>query len=271
MHPDPEPELPIVDIPSITQSEDTPESLLIHLDRSDLSDHSLEQLRYLHAQEYIPIEVIKQNNGVEPRLQVDLAAEITSKIDHYHGLLSWRGYPKNQRLYEVCNLIFVFFMEKKGRDGTINVNQMYRQFSNFMAKRSVREIIDQELRNTYHNTPTAAIYSTLKFLRQWCEFNMPRYLGALDQIQRSVFEKYGRKAGEYTPFITSVKHLFMHPAVTVLEEYGMPYSLTQKVLSQFQLGEEVDEILANLPTVDPAQLELPSFESEMLRDTIENL
>lgn len=271
LHAEPQPELPIVDFPSITQPEDTPESLLIHLDHGDLSEHSLEQIRYLHAQDYVPIEVIKQSSGVEPRSQVDLAAEISSKLSHYHKMLNWRGYPNSAQLYDVCELIFNFLMKGKGRDGIISVKQMHFLISRFKKNPSIPALIQEELKNPYNKTPTDAIESALKFLRQWCEFHFPRYLGAVDRIQRSIFEKHGYQPGDYTPFMAAVKHLFMHPAVTVLEEYGMPYTLTQKVISTYELGEDVDEILANLPSINSTTLNLPQFEEEMLRDTIENL
>lgn len=271
LHPEPDPELPIVDIPSITQSENTPESLLIHLDHGDLSEHSLEQLKYLYAQNYVPIEVIKQNSGIEPRNQIDLATEITSNLEHYHKLLNWRGFPDSKQLYEACRLIFVYLMKEKGRDGIGSVKQMYFMISRFMKNRSIPDLILEELNNQYNKTPTDAIEGTLKFLRQWCEFHFPRLLGALDRIQTVVFDKNGYASGDYAPFIISVKHLFMHPAVTVLEEYGMPYSLTQKVIDRYRFGEEVDEILKKLPSIDLHTLHLPPFEEEMLRDTIENL
>ncbi|MGE9270787.1 MAG: helicase-related protein, partial [Verrucomicrobiales bacterium] len=271
LHPEPELELPIVDIPSITQSDGAPDSLLIHLDHGDLSDRSREQLRYLHAQEYLPIDVIRESSGVEPSYQVNLAAEIASKLDHYYPLLMWRGFPNSEQLFECCRLIFEFLLGNNGRDGIVSVKQLYFQISRFAALKSIPALIDQEIENPHHKTPSDAIESTLKFLRQWCEFHFPRLLGSLERIQRSVFESNGRSPGDYAPFIASVKHLFMHPAVTILEEYGLPYSVTQKVLATSELGGDVDEILGNLSRLDPASVALPPFEEEMLRETLDNL
>jgi hypothetical protein len=79
------------------------------------------------------------------------------------------------------------------------------------------------------------------------------------------------KPGDYRLFGGMVKHLFMHPAVTVLEEYGLPYKLTLQVLQKHDLGDDVDAIIANLHRVDLTKLSLTHFESEMLRDTIDNL
>lgn len=271
LHPEPHPELPSVDIPSITQSADAPESLLIHLEQGDLSESSIEQLRYLHTQDYLPMDVIRLNNGVDPGNQVKLASEIASNLHHYSRILAWRGYPNSEQLREVCRLIFDFLMAGKGRDGIVSLNQLYFQISRFASSKSIPDLISTEIENPHNETPSHAIESVLKFLRQWCEFHFPRYLSCLDRIQCSVFTKHQLQVGDYSPFIASVKHLFMHPAVTVLEEYGLPYSVTQKILGSYDLGEDVDSFITRLKGIDPASLNLPSIESEMLTDVLENI
>jgi hypothetical protein len=135
LHPEPDPELPSIDIPSITQSDAAPESLLIHIDENDLSEKSKEQLRYLHAQDYLPFDVIKKNNGVDPRNQVDLAEKITSNISHFYPILSWRGHPKGDQLYNTCGVIFEELLGGKGRDGIVSWNQLYFQISRLTSRR----------------------------------------------------------------------------------------------------------------------------------------
>jgi len=271
LHTEPDPELPIVDFPSMTQSAGAPESLLIQLDHRDLSERSKEQLRYLHAQDILPIEIMRQNNGVEPRQQLDLATEISSNPGKYHPLLSWTGYPNGEQLAESCRLIFDYLMEGRGRDGVVSSKQLSFFVSRFAHLRSIPKLFQAELENPQNSDATEAIERVLKFLRQWCEFHFPKYLSALDRIQQSVFEKMRMKPGNYQVFGASVKHLFMHPAVTVLEEYGLPYKITLQILDKYNLGEDVDTIISNLHLVNPARLSLSKFEAEMLKDTIENL
>lgn len=271
LHPEPDPELPIVDIPSITQSEGAPESLLIHLEQKDLSDSSIEQLRYLHAQDYLPLEVIRMNNGVDPGSQVNLASEITANLQYYSQVLTWKGFPTGDQLREVCRLIFDFLMAGKGRDGIVSQNQLFFQISRFASKKSIPGLIRAELGNSRNETASQAIEGVLKFLRQWCEFHFPRFLSSLDRIQQSVFIKHNLPAGDYSPFSASVKHLFMHPAVTVLEEYGLPYTVTQKILDQYELGDDVDSFIANLRKITPDDLDLPDLEVEMLNDALKNI
>lgn len=272
LHREPDPELPIVDIPSITQPDSAPDSLLIQLDHSDLSERSEEQLRYLHAQDYLPVEVIKENSGIDPRRQIELASEISGKLIYYHNLLKWKRIPNYDQLFEVCRIIHQFFLNGSRKDDISSGKQLAFLIYRFTKTKSIPKLIAAEIENDqYRATTTDAIEGTLKFLRQWCEFHFPRYLGALDSIQRSVFEKYNLEPGNYELFGAQVKHLFMHPSVTILEEYGLPYTITQKILQKYELGGEVDPLLDQLPTIDFSDLQLTPFEKDMLKDTLANL
>jgi hypothetical protein len=271
LHPAPDPELPIVDIPSITQSADAPESLLIHLEQGDLSESSIEQLRYLHAQDYLPMDVIRLSNGVDPRSQVDLASEIGKNLHRYHAVLSWKGFPNSNQLREACNLIFEYLMGGQRKSGVANANQLHFLISRFAHLKSIPALINAEIENPYNKSTSDAIEGVLVFLRQWCEFHFPRYLSCLERIQEAVFNKHNLEPGDYSVFNTSVKNLFMHPAVTVLEEYGLPYTVTQKILNSYELGEDVDSFIENLRRINPDTLNLPSLENEMLKDALKNI
>ncbi len=273
LHPEPDPELPIVDIPSITQGPDAPESLLIQLDHRDLSDRSIEQLRYLHAQDYLPMEVLKLNTGIDPGKQVNLAAKITADVRAYHPLLAWTGFPDGPELYKACELIFDGFLDGKPKDGVASGKQLAFMIFEFYSAKSIGGLIEKQLMKPYppDATPTETIEGVFKFLRQWCEFHFPRYLTALDRIQHSVFKRAGLKPGNYSIFAATVRQQFMHPAVTLLEEYGLPNRVTQEILKRHELGTTVDEILIALQHVDPAKLAISKFEAEMLADTIQNL
>jgi hypothetical protein len=273
LHPAPDPELPIVDIPSITQGPGVPESLLIQLDQRDLSERSIEQLRYLHAQDYLPMEVLRLNTGIDPGKQVDLAANIAADPHTYHSLLAWRGFPNGSQLYKVCELIFESFLDGKPKDGVASGKQLAYMIFEFYNAKSIGGLIEKQLAKPYppDATPTETIEGVFKFLRQWCEFHFPRYLTALDRIQHSVFNRSGLEPGDYSMFAATVKQQFMHPAVTILEEYGLPNRVTQEILKHYDVGLTVDDILASLQHVNVAKLKISKFEAEMLADTIQNI
>ncbi len=269
---EPQQELPFVDIPSITQPENAPESLLIQIDNYELSEHSKEKLRYLHAQDILPIEVIKQNVGLSPDSQLQLGKEITNNMEKYHPFLNWNRFPNSDQLSNVCTLIFKYLMGEMGKDGIFSAKQLHFKMSQFSQVQKMSSLIATEIKdNSKINTPSEAVETVLMFLRRWCEYNFPRYLKALDNIQRSVFEQFDRKPGNYEIYGTAVKQLFMPLSATLLEEYGLPYQLTLKFESQESLGKDVDEILGKISKIDPSRLELSPFEEDMFKDTIENL
>ena len=268
---EPQSELPIIDFPVFTQSSEAPESLLIQIEPKDLSDRSLEKLKYLYAQNILPVEVMRSNSGMEPRRQLNLATELASDITRYHSYLNWSGFPNMQQLHMACSLIFEHLMGGKGREGIGNANHLYMKIKTLTEKRTVSALVKAEIDYQKNASPSDALETVLKFLRQWGEFHFPRYLSALDNIQRSVFEKAGRKPGDYSVFGTSVKRLFMPLAATVLEEYGLPFQVTLQIEKATPLGDEIDQILDNLQKIDVSTLELDSIEVEMVNDTISNL
>ncbi|PKY11035.1 hypothetical protein B1757_06375 [Acidithiobacillus marinus] len=271
LNPEPQPELPLVDFPAFTQPNDAPESLLIQLEKHDLSGHSLEKLKYLYNQDILPMEVMRSNSGMEPGHQLSLATALASNIDKYHYDLCWSGFPSMTQLHTICSLIFVHLMGGKGRDGIGNENHLYMKIKTLVQNKTLSALVEAELDYQKDISPTEALETVLKFVRQWGEFHFPRYLAALDNIQRSVFEKAGRKPGDYSVFGASVKRLFMPLAATVLEEYGLPFQVTLRIEKASPLGDEVDEILANLRKADVSSIGLDPIEVEMANDTISNL
>lgn len=267
----PQQELPLVDIPSITQPSTTPESLLIQLEHNDLSDQSIERLRYLYAQDTLPIEIIRSNSGVDPGQQLSLALKIAEDLAKYHPLLSWAGYPNNQQLFATCSLMFDYLLAGKSRDGVGSAKHLYGKMQGYLKVKTLAGLVKAELAYNKKATPTDALESSLIFLRRWVEFHFPRYLMALDRIQRSVFAKAGLKGGDYSTFAAMTKHLFMPVSCTLLEEYGLPFQVTLKLEAKNSLGESVDGVLKRLKQINLAQFQLSPVEYEMAKDVIANI
>jgi hypothetical protein len=100
----PQPELAFVDIPVFTQNDNAPDSLLIQLDEKDLSDLAVKRMRQIWEQDYVTLETIKENAGLEPWGQISLAREIEENIDDLAAVLSWRGMPSYDNLKIVFDL-----------------------------------------------------------------------------------------------------------------------------------------------------------------------
>ena len=265
-------ELPFVDIPVLTQPDDAPESLLIHIDDQELSEHSRWKLRHLHAQNYLPMEIICENAGISPEGQVRVAETIATNLNEYHRTLVWHKFPTNQQRQIACDLIFEHLMGSKGFDGIFSAKQMSYKIGKFSLLKEIKNLIKDEIENNKHiDTPTKAVEEVLVFLRRWAEFHFPRYLSALDKIQRHVFSEAGMSTGNYEGYVAEIKRLFMPLSATVLEEYGVPYQISLKLEKCFSLGDTVDDVLAALAKLNVKDMKLSSFEEELLSETIDNL
>jgi replicative superfamily II helicase len=65
-HTAPTDELPFVDPPALSQTDDTPESLLLQMDQGDLTEKSRKRIEAYLKQEFLSYDVLKANHGVEP-------------------------------------------------------------------------------------------------------------------------------------------------------------------------------------------------------------
>ena len=138
--------------------------------------------------------------------------------------------------------------------------------------KGISSIIEKELHNPeYKTTPTIATEKILVFLRQWGEYNFPRLLNNLNDIQQYVFSKHERTPGDYSFFSDQVKHWFLHPAATLLEEYGIPFQITLKICEKDDLGNNPDEILSRLKKIKPEDYQLEEIEINLLNEALQHI
>ena len=119
--PPPEEQLPLVEIPLVTQGDNVPDSLLIQMDSNDLTPRSKERLSEFVRSAILPMDILKQNAGIEPQDQIGLASAILSE-KKYH-LLSWNSLPSWEELEYACDLIWRFFV-KRGGSGAYSGRQL---------------------------------------------------------------------------------------------------------------------------------------------------
>ena len=139
-------------------------------------------------------------------------------------------------------------------------------------KGEIRPLADAQMH--FANTRAdEAVENVLDFIREWPSHRFPRLLMTLQAITEDVFTRYGMPAGNYKLYASAVETLFRPPMLTTLEEYGLPAPLSAR-LGQFipldTPAGQIDDVLDRLRSM-PRVAGLSSFETEMLRDTIDNL
>ena len=265
-HDPPGVQLPLIDVPAFTQPEDTPASLLVQLDNGDLTPASRTRIDAIAEQDVLTVEVMRKNHGIDPHFQIDLARELLGNATHYWPLLCWHGQPEYEQLKTVCELIWEFLLKDgRRRAGVSSGSQLAYKINHFRQTGSASALLKAEL-STVQEPADDVVENTIEFLRSWANFEFPRLLMTLDRIQADVFNRLGRKPGNYAYYAGQVENWFVGPAIMALDEYGIPVQVGQKLHSILDLNGDLDETLTRLRTLDPTSIPLHPFEKELIRD-----
>ena len=260
----PEEEFPFVDVPIITQDEETAESLLIQLEEEDLTEESKQKLDDIYSQELLPRELLKSNNGVEPRQQLNLAEELLARRRHYEPYLNWTRLPEYDQLKIVCELIWEYLIpDAQYRAGVSSGSQLCYKINRFQETPFIKQLISFELGD--NKSPDDAVEDALHFVRYWVTYHFPRLLMTVNNIQNYLL---GSEAGDYSFYASNIENFFLLPGAAELEEYGIPIQVTRKILPTIQPAENLDEVIQKLRMESEFSVDVHPFEREMLRDAL---
>lgn len=268
---DPPISLPNIDIPVITQPDSTPISLLLQIDERELSEHSTKKLKYLHAQNILPIDIIRMNSGINPDMQIKLAETILSDLRYYHDILSWKNIPSKEQLQTICGLIYNIFMSSTPDQDVKSAKQLYFYLLQITKIKDISVLVKETLKRNKQANINDLLNDMFSFVRKWADFKFPKYLSAIDRIQKYIFESNNYESGNYDYYINQVRQLFMPPSATTLEEYGLPYQITIILDKHAPLGDSVDEILQNLKNYDITNIPLSRFSKSIITEVIKNI
>jgi hypothetical protein len=264
-------QLPVIDFPVFTQPDDAPESLLIQIDEEDLGALARGKIRDLLQQDDLDVSVLRETRGVDPRALIRLAQEIRTHANEWGASLQWTRQPTNAQLQRACQLIWDFLVpDRRMRAGVSSGRQLAFRIEGLRQNGGAAGLLRARLRQD-NEEPGEIVENTIEFLRYWANFNFPKYLLALNRVQRSVFSKMRRPAGDYAFFAGLVENWFLDPAIMTLDEYGIPIQVGEKLQEVLQPEGNLDRALAKLRDLDVDALRLSAFEKELVRDAIAHL
>ena len=266
-HPSPQEELPFVDFPSVTQDDDVPDSLLVQIDFDDLSEGSRKRMRKIFEQDFLPLDIIRQNSTLDPFAQIALAEEISGFSRSVATNLWWSSMPTYANLLFAVQLIWKFFV-KKPKSGVFSDNQLTFKVWGLQKNLDVKARIMNELAPGRYQAESVdeAVERVLSFNRNWAGFEFPRLLVSLSRIQTHILELKFGWSGNYSFFAARVEQLFSNRALVAMEEYGLPLQIGEKVGRHIDLSEDLDTALAQIREVSGVDCDLNTFEAEILED-----
>lgn len=263
-HEPPQPELPLIDIPIVTQSDEASDALLIQLEPHELTQSSSERVARYYSDPLLSLEVLRANAGIDPSAQLNLAQAIVNDISTSLGMLAWRGFPSYEQLKWTCELAWEHFTDHRRKSGVSSGSQLAYLLSRTLKTKRFSDAIALFHRDGRH--VDEAIEELLDFQRQWAEFRAPNLLSAVGRIQKNIFERYGFTAGNYDAYITQLENLGRSPVVNALDEYGLPTQIGQIVWESTGRPDTLDEALAKLREMDLYYIGLSPFENSLVRD-----
>jgi hypothetical protein len=269
-HTPPSEGLPFVDVPILTQTEGTPESLLMQIDEEDLTSRSSERLARFLKQDVLDYEILKKNRDIDPNAQLELASAIANDPKQYATYLGWKATPSRDQLVKVCELMWRYFRGQRLGAGSVRTaKQLAYLIGRLQEKPTVSELIADQY--DYLNDADEAVHQVLDFMRLWATFHFPRLLLAIDQIQKYVLRRAGVRPGHFEPFASRVEHLFMDPALVALDEYGIPLEVARKLENELLSNGDLDLVLDRLKSLNVDRTNLSNFEKLLVSDAQSSL
>lgn len=260
--------LPSVDFPVFTQDDTVSEKLLINLDVEDLSESSKLKLSEYLIQHDLSQDTLKRNSYIDLNKQLELARVIKADLDRVKGLLTWREYPSNDQLKEVCKLIWEYLnLEKKGH-GVRSSDQLYFRINQFRVAGSIKGLIEDIIQNdtSYGGDVNDAIELAFDILRHWINYQFPRFLRSLSDIVNDVFEKNNLPLCDYSYFAGLVECYFSRSYVLPLDEYGLPIQISKKIGEIIEIPSDIDDALEQLRNFTPSPDSFSPVEREFIEE-----
>lgn len=266
-HEPPTEELPLVDFPLFSQTDEVPEKLLMQMDSDDLSQKSKDRIQSLSNNGLLSIKTIKANSNIEPQSQIDLAAFIKNDLRGYHYILKWNRFPTYDQLKFACELIWKFLIQGGRVGGISSGSQLAFKINNLRTVGNIKDLIANEIdEDEEPEKVNEAIENILEFIRFWAQYNFPKYMMALNRIQKELYEEINFQTGDYSYFSSQIECLFTDPLFVALDEYGIPIQTSNKIKDKLDTNGNLDDLLEQIRELPIESLDVTKFEKELLTD-----
>lgn len=268
----PQHELPLVDIPIVSQSESASDDVLLGIDRDELSEASLKRLDKYFDESVLSASAIANNCGTNVDMQLAFARAIISSPSNWHKSLCWSGEPTREQNIVLTDVMFNYFGAERLANRIIKKSSHLRAVINsFRYTPRIQTRIKEDYDYFSQNGPVEydfIISRQLEFQRVWCQFHFPRLAKAIQNIHNDIFSKHNLQLADYSYYITSVESLFLDPVLTALEEYGIPLEVSLKISHLVSTGGDLDRAITALRRADIDKLRLTDFERGFLQRAI---
>lgn len=262
-------------MPIVTQSENASDSLLLHMG-TEVSGPNKEKIKRYYEQEAIPISLILKHQGIHPSKLIDFANALIEKCNTWNNLMRWDGiYPTSSQLMHLSKILFKYFNVSSMGGGAVRSEiQLHKKIIDIINKVDDKILIIQDqkfwaTRLDNYNIDDA-IQAVFNFKKNLVNFNLPKIIYAVSDIQELIFKRFSYPFGDYKPFASTLENFYFPPAVNSLEEFGIPIQITKKILDNHNFDDmDIDQYIIKLKSIPMKNLTyLTEFETRILKHAL---
>lgn len=266
-------ELPFIDIPIVTQSDNASDSLLLHMG-NDINDNNKERVKKFYEQDVLPLSILLRHQGVNPDLLIELANDIIFNLKSWNEVMCWEGiYPKNNQLKHLSELLYKHFNINMMANGTVrSAKQLNKKLIDIIRKVDDKELIIQDYEYGLSQDPNYSIDDSIQaifnFKKNLVNYNLPKLIFAINDVQEYVFKNYNYSSGDYKTFATHLENFYFPSTINTLEEFGIPNQISKKIFEKniIDQPDNIDFVLSFLSTAKSRSHEyLDEFELDFLK------
>lgn len=277
----PDSQLPLIDMPVITQSEKASDSMLLQLS-DELAEGGKEKISRYVTQDILPLSILKRHQGIPPDRMLSFASDLIDKCGAWNKKMAWSGaYPTNQQLDHLTSILWDYFKVSSLGGGCVrSARHLKSRIRDVMNNLSDQEMITNEFVFRKKQNPSykvdEAVQVVFSFKRNLISYNLPKIIYAISDIQDEIFSRFNYVSGDYNAFTVKLESFYELPSLTVLEEFGIPFQVSKKIANLAFLTEEddVDDVIKKIKkssSKNNVRSILSEFESALLDRAVQNL
>jgi hypothetical protein len=261
-----------IPIDSINHNEASKE-VLIQVDKCDLNP-DVDKINYLYNQKLLSTQVIKLNRGVNVDKQLELAEIIQSNKINFYNLSWSGFPDSMQLRTLIEAVFILIGEQNIDSVGNIKrayaLTIEYTNTSRFNIKRFIKRNIDFNLKQEmlkcdckeyriiedlemkeYVSTGSKTysldgvllvcksklntwVNQSLTVLDRWFSYIFPKYISAVNNIQREILTTKGIEPGDYSAYASAIEFGNKSETETLLEEMGIPFTAIEKIYKEHQ-------------------------------------
>lgn len=253
----PQVELPFIDVPVITQSENASESLLLHLG-AEVNEENEKRVKKYYDQDVLPMSLLLKHQGVNPNKLIVFAEELISKCGLWNRVMCWDSiYPNSNQLNHLSTILFDYFGISSMGGGTVrSASQLNRKLIDVIQKVDDKELIRQDYnfwrRRNKDYSVDDAVQAVFNFKKNLVNYNLPKIIYAISDVQEVIFKRFEYSYGDYKPFAATLENFYYPASINSLEEFGIPNQVAKKVIenSSIEDKENIDLVIDFLTESD---------------------